>query len=156
MVSGKIQAVDQALMRIVANRRNPVLEDIFTALSALCSPLNVLIYLILTGFTQPALFQDFAIHIGATWFTVYTIKFLVSRERPEGNLEAGLTASFPSAHSATAFLLAGLLSQIFLNASPLLYTLAALVAFSRIYLQTHYLSDTAFGSLIGIAVFLLL
>jgi membrane-associated phospholipid phosphatase len=156
MISGKIRQLDQAVMRLVANSRNPILKDLSSAISALCSPINVLVYLSLTAVVNTGLLQSFLTYIGVTWLVVYSIKFLVSRERPEGNLEAGLTASFPSAHSATAFVLAGLLSQIFQNASPLLYMLAVLVAFSRIYLQTHYLSDVTFGSLIGIIVFLLL
>ena len=58
--------------------------------------------------------------------------------------------SFPSGHSASAFGGAWLLGQRFPRQRGLMYTIASLVAFSRIYLGDHYPGDVASGSLIGL------
>ena len=62
--------------------------------------------------------------------------------------------SFPSGHTTSAFLLAGLLSlwggkKWF---QMLLLVLAILVAFSRVYLLQHFYRDVLFGSLIGLTI----
>ncbi len=57
--------------------------------------------------------------------------------------------SFPSGHSATAFAGAWLFSDYFRSLRPLFYTIASLVAFSRIYLGDHYPGDVVAGSASG-------
>lgn len=64
--------------------------------------------------------------------------------------------SFPSGHSATAFSVA---ATIWFAAPPYrIYALlwATLIAFSRIALTQHYISDVLFGSLLGAATTALL
>jgi membrane-associated phospholipid phosphatase len=60
--------------------------------------------------------------------------------------------SFPSGHSATIFALCLCLAAFSRTTKwkIILFCIAVLVAFSRIYLSQHFLADTYFGSMIGI------
>lgn len=58
--------------------------------------------------------------------------------------------SFPSGHTAAAFIMAIIFSSQFSILGPWLYLLAILIGFSRIYLKVHYLTVIIAGSLLGI------
>jgi membrane-associated phospholipid phosphatase len=58
--------------------------------------------------------------------------------------------SFPSGHSVTSFALAYVLARTYPRASPLFYALAVMVALSRVYLASHFLSDVVAGAAIGL------
>jgi undecaprenyl-diphosphatase len=57
--------------------------------------------------------------------------------------------SFPSGHSATSFACASALSRRYRRKRGLLYGLAVLVAFSRVYLGHHYPLDVLSGATLG-------
>ena len=58
--------------------------------------------------------------------------------------------SFPSGHSVTAFALAYVLSRAYPRGSPVFYALATMVALSRVYLASHFLSDIVAGAALGL------
>jgi membrane-associated phospholipid phosphatase len=60
--------------------------------------------------------------------------------------------SFPSGHSASIFALCLCLAAFSssVNWKVILFCIAVLVAFSRVYLSQHFLVDTYFGSMIGV------
>jgi diacylglycerol kinase family enzyme/membrane-associated phospholipid phosphatase len=60
--------------------------------------------------------------------------------------------SFPSGHSASAFAFATGASQDFPTMGLPLYTLAAGVAYSRVYVGVHYPSDVLAGAVLGSAI----
>lgn len=94
--------------------------------------------------------------LGVNDFLGGKVKKLVMRERPENNLpisaikrsEAG-GYSFYSNHSSNMFAFATFTVQFIPQVKIPLFTLAALVAYSRVYNGVHYPSDIIFGALMG-------
>ena len=103
------------------------------------------------------------------WLLVETIKTLADRERPFRTLEntrvvgaKEIGHSFPSGHTTQIFFLATLFIhrfQLGVGLSIVLYAVAALVGFTRIYVGAHYPRDViagiALGSLWGILTILI-
>ncbi|HEM49352.1 MAG TPA: phosphatase PAP2 family protein [Caldithrix sp.] len=58
--------------------------------------------------------------------------------------------SFPSGHTAAAFVMAIVFSNHFSVLSPGLYILAGLIGISRVYLRVHYPTDIVAGAVLGI------
>ena len=91
---------------------------------------------------------------------VVAIKFLVRRERPQGEW-GGIYRntdphSFPSGHAARAFLIAVIASAfgpMWLVA--ILWVWAPLVSLARVAMGVHYLSDVIAGAILGIIVALI-
>jgi undecaprenyl-diphosphatase len=94
-------------------------------------------------------------------FTNGLVKSLFQRVRPPEHFEHDaplpygmrrpITSSFPSGHAATAFMCAVLLSKGN-RAAPFYFTLAALVAGSRVYTRMHHASDVAAGAALGLVL----
>lgn len=139
---------------------NPVFDAIMPILSELGSGwfVFVLTMAILIIFRKDEKMRRLSVLLFAgltlTYYTVSLLKYWFSRPRPFEAMSgvcvlAGAdTASFPSGHSAVIFMAAALLSNS-LGKRFVFYTIACLVAFSRIYLGVHYLSDVIAGSVIG-------
>lgn len=69
---------------------------------------------------------------------------------------AVLEVSFPSGHAATAFAGATALLRFLPRRAVPLYVLAAAIAWSRVYVGVHYVSDVVVGAGLGVATTLLL
>ena len=102
-----------------------------------------------TYLLEPGLFPLYMGSLIAVTGLTQLIKYLVGRERPEGS---GLTfgSSFPSAHSANAFMAAVIACLYF--STTVLFPVAVFVAFSRVFIGRHYLSDVLTGSALGFVV----
>jgi undecaprenyl-diphosphatase len=84
------------------------------------------------------------------------LKVLVGRKRPDG-FDGGArfrpidTFAFPSGHATTSFGLAWLVSMTYPH--PLViaavYLIAAIIAFSRVYMREHYPLDVLSGACLG-------
>jgi undecaprenyl-diphosphatase len=62
------------------------------------------------------------------------------------------TGSFPSGHSATAFACATVIAWAAPRLAVPIFVLAALVAWSRVYVGVHYPLDVIGGAILGVAV----
>lgn len=82
--------------------------------------------------------------------TVYAMKNITKVERPDGSARN----SFPSGHTATAFMGAELLRREYWDVSPWIgvagYAVAAGTGFFRMYNNRHWLTDVIAGAGIGI------
>ncbi len=81
---------------------------------------------------------------------IFTVKHLVGRERPDGSARN----SFPSGHTATAFLGAELFDleygHLYPRLSLLNYGAAAITGISRVLNNRHWASDVVVGAGVGI------
>jgi undecaprenyl-diphosphatase len=86
------------------------------------------------------------------------IKQLFKRERPVSQeprpykMRMPLTTSFPSGHSSTAVVAATLLTAARPKAAPFYWSVAALVASSRVYVRIHHASDVVGGLATGLVI----
>lgn len=98
--------------------------------------------------------------IGLAYLLVdYVLKPGFARSRPfDAMLDVRIvgfrpvTYSFPSGHACSAFAGAWVLTLMWHRIAWLFWTLAALIAFSRIYIGVHYPLDVVAGALLGLAV----
>lgn len=97
----------------------------------------------------------------STLSTILAIQFILKplfhRLRPpafgmETMRKCPIDFSFPSGHAAVAFAAAVILAHYDKKRWYLYYFLASLIAFSRIYLGCHYLSDIVGGAIIGLTI----
>lgn len=89
----------------------------------------------------------FLIALGITSTVVFGLKNTVQRVRPTTVCEKDF--SFPSAHAATAFAAATILTFFDKKRKSFYYTIAVLISYSRIYLGCHYFLDVISGAIIG-------
>lgn len=87
------------------------------------------------------------------------LKNIVMRERPcwiNDNIQLlipmPMDYSFPSGHTLSSFVSAGILIQKNVNIGIFAYILAVLIGFSRLYLYVHFPTDVLMGILLGTAI----
>ncbi len=83
------------------------------------------------------------------------LKQLFRRDRPQSLpvfIRPSDRFSFPSGHSAGAFVMAGCVAQIFPEWAVLAFGWASLVACSRVLLGVHFISDVLAGASLGLLI----
>ena len=154
------RAVDQAFDRL---RGNPVADRAFYAATELG---DFGLIWVLMGATHAlrsdrdiAVAARLAATLGAESVLVNgVIKSFFKRERPVSQeprpykMRMPLTTSFPSGHSSTAVVASILLSEANPSMAPVYWTVAAVVASSRVYVKIHHASDVVGGVATGLVI----
>ena len=76
----------------------------------------------------------------------------LARPDPEPLVRLPATHSFPSGHATVSFACATVLALAVPRLRWPLFALAALIAFSRVYVGVHYPLDVIAGAVLGVAV----
>ncbi len=108
---------------------------------------------------RPALLLPLLLAVLAAEVTGFALKRAIPRDRPplrypEPKALIGVPhdSSFPSVHAATSFAAATVLAFAVPRLAPILYLLAAGIAFSRVYVGVHYPLDVLGGAGLGAVV----
>jgi len=156
----KVAELDAAVDRACDRVRNPTLDGIMYRLSSAAD--HSLIWQ--TAGVARALARGgdvawaarFAAAMGIeSGITNGLVKSWFERRRPveyadvewQHGLHRPVTSSFPSGHATAAFCAATLL-----GGGPAWYTLAAVVASTRVYVRLHHASDVVAGAAMGLAL----
>ena len=149
-----IERLDLAAARAVQSARRPAFEAVMRGATAIGRPAvvagglaGVVAVDLASGGGWGALRLAVAALAG-TNLVVEVLKRAVERPRPDGEQRRS-NSSFPSSHAANAFALAVVLGARWRRGVPVFVALALTVAFSRMYLNRHFLSDVVGGALIG-------
>ncbi|ERH06045.1 MAG: membrane-associated phospholipid phosphatase [Halonotius sp. J07HN4] len=158
-VGGMIVGLDQLTADLLVSIRDPALTKIMNSVTGLGSATAAAVIVGLLYLSE--WYEEVAtsvLALGLTGPVVLTLMGLVQRPFPPNPvcMTGGemVAHSFPSGHAAGVTVFALLAARS--GRLPLAPTavLATLVAVSRMYLGTHYLSDTLVGIGIGAAAFL--
>lgn len=84
--------------------------------------------------------------------TTAALKWATNRQRPDGKPHSRANSSFPSSHASSSFAVAYSIARYYPKWSIPAYGMAALISYSRIYLNAHHTSDVIAGAGIGILV----
>lgn len=155
---------------------NPLFNTLFSFFSLRGN--SILIWLMIAGLTvyleerrHPGIssrdkrftFYFFAGFLLTSIFTMFLLKNVFHRPRPyvEFNLSnvsrtCPTDFSFPSAHAATAFAAASILTYFDRKRRLLYYLIAILISYSRIYLGCHFLLDVIGGAVVGTLISVIL
>ena len=143
---------------------SPILDQILPWLTYLGSHFAVILFIILSWIItkQRKVFRHLVLLYAVQSAVIYSLKFLIRRERPLFILEMAsklskgpgeiLDPSFPSAHSVFAFMMATLLANQFPRYQVIFFVVAGLIGWTRIYLGLHYPTDVIAGALLGYAI----
>lgn len=156
-------AFDEALRAWIVSHHTPALDVLMAAASAAGRRSAIwLAFGLVAATLRPAwrmpLCQMILAIVLAYLATDAILKPLVARDRP---FVAAADArvidlrpddySFPSGHAASSFAAAFVLARLWRRARAAIWTLAALIACSRVYVGVHYPLDVAGGALVGMA-----
>ena len=160
-------AVDRRWLRAMRSGRTAFLHDLARVFDALGHGAGIVVVLGLLGLVLVFQRRWFALLVaagaeGLAALASAILKAVVGRERPRTGAVETATTSFPSGHTTYAAVTCVAAVLLFSKPGPrrrLWWALAVLgtvaMAWSRTYLQVHWLSDVLAGALLGTGAALL-
>ena len=145
--------LDHTVRDAVQHFRRPALEGPMRRVSDWGRPVVVITGLVAIAFVDDVgglvTARAAVVALAPVNLVVEGLKAAVGRTRPDGDRRRR-NSSFPSSHTANAMALAWMLSRRWPRARWSFFGMAALVAFSRMYLDRHYLTDVLAAVGIGV------
>ena len=154
---------DRSIQSWVVDHRLGALDPLFVALSYAGSFgfvwLGIAVGISSFSWSRPWLWTRVGVAILVAESVSGALKNWVERNRPPlSNPEPGplvdlpATFSFPSGHATVSFACATVLALAVPRHRRPLYALAALIAFSRVYVGVHYPFDVLAGAVLGVGI----
>jgi undecaprenyl-diphosphatase len=158
-----VTALDRSVQSWVVEHRVGLLDLFFEALSYIGSfgLLWLVLAVAISGFSwsRPWLWTRVGVAILLAESVTGALKEWVERDRPpvvdpdpEPIMRLPETYSFPSGHATVSFACATVLALAVPRLKYPLFALAALVAWSRVYVGVHYPLDVLAGAVLGVAL----
>lgn len=155
---------DAQIARAVYSTQNYYLTQFFLGVTFISS--EIIIFFILTSLflwneRKRKWIIPLWVTLGLSAILNYVLKNIIQRARP---FEQGITTlmpvlqnsisgfSFPSGHAIIAFCALPILSKEFPKLKYWWLAFAVIIAFSRVYLGLHFLSDVIAGAVLGYAI----
>lgn len=153
LVAMPLQALDDAVRADAQAARQPWMEAPMRFASNGSRPLLVAgaAVALLAGTAGRALVAEGAVALVPVNVLVEALKWTTWRARPDGTHRHN-NAAFPSSHAANAFAVAVVLARRWRRSAWAAFPLAALVAWSRVYLNRHWFTDVIAGAVLGALV----
>ena len=105
----------------------------------ICS-MTLIVGIIIADYTSAQILKPFFQRLRPSHELIDEIRLLVSRGGKYG---------FVSSHAANMYVAATILGYFYSQYKKIFFTIAALVAYSRVYVGVHYPGDILFGGLLG-------
>ena len=165
VLEGDLIRIDAAAYALIVERlRADWLTPIMEAVSALATPVSLIVFLLVIVAFAPGKRPGAcaAVNLVLVFALNQALKFAIQRPRPDGfQLAVEQGFSFPSGHSMVAMAFFGLLAWMVWRYEPDRATrigcvvafgaIVVLVGISRIYLGVHYASDVIAGFCVSLA-----
>jgi membrane-associated phospholipid phosphatase len=151
---GPVEQLDWQVQHAVQSTRSPGWDRVMNGATSAGQGTvlfgALLAVAVFTGPLGPATARTVLVALVPTNLAVEGLKRLTFRARPDGEHRRS-NASFPSSHAANAFAVAAVLSGRWRRLAPAWFVAAAVIAWSRVYLNRHFLSDVVCAAIIGLA-----
>lgn len=151
LLGSLLQPLDDAAREWVQSQRRPQWEQPMNLVSNRSRVVLVTLAVagLVSGAAGRAAVLEGAVALVPVNLAVEGLKWSVGRTRPDGDRRRRNSA-FPSSHSANAFAVATVIARRWRRWAVPAGAFAVLVAWSRMYLDRHWLTDVTGGALIGI------
>ncbi|MBS3815030.1 MAG: phosphatase PAP2 family protein [Hadesarchaea archaeon] len=144
--------IDEQVLQWISNLRFSLLSELMKIITdrAIVGSVSVLLPIFILWYKNKAKWiLPLILSLLTAIVLTYIFKSLFARPRPSASLIIVYFYSFPSGHAASVFSVIPAIEKGLKKLKWFWIVFACLIAFTRLYLGVHYLSDIIFGGLLG-------